>query len=85
MTVTLEKTRTIEEVFASHREALETLDFQKLANDYAEDALLVSLDGSFKGRETIMTGWFQSSLSQFPDVKFHFEKTAFEDDICLLQ
>ncbi len=62
-------TRTTQEVFDSHREAIETQDFEKLASDYAEDALMVTLDGSFKGRNEIMTGFFQAILSQFTDVK----------------
>ena len=78
-------TRTTQEVFDSHREAIETLDFEKLAADYSEDAVLVTLDGSFVGREAIMTGFFQAILSQFTDVKINFEKTAVEGDMCLLQ
>ena len=78
-------TRSIQEVFNSHQEAIETLDFEKLAADYAEDAVLVTLDGSFVGREAILTGFFQTIMAQFPDVKIKFEKTAFEGDMCLLQ
>ena len=78
-------TRSTQEVFNSHQEAIETLDFEKLAADYAQDAILVTIDGSFVGREAILTGFFQTVLAQFPDVKFNFEKVAFEDDVCLLQ
>ncbi len=78
-------TRSTQEVFDSHREAIETLDFEKLAADYAEDAVLVTLDGSFKGREAILTGFFQTMMAQFPDMKINFEKTAYEGDVCLLQ
>ena len=83
MTPTL--TRTTEEVYNSHREAVETMDLEKLMADYAEDAVLVTLDGSFVGREAIFEGFFQPYLAQFPDIKFNFERTAFEDDVCLLQ
>ena len=78
-------TRTTEEVFNSHREAVETMDLEKLMADYAEDAIMVTLDGSFVGREAIFNGFFQPVLAQFPDIKFNFEKTAFMDDVCLLQ
>ena len=77
--------RTTQEVFDSHQQAIETLDFEKLAADYAEDAILVTLDGSFVGREAILSGFFQTMLAQFPDVKINFEKTAVEGDVCLLQ
>lgn len=83
--MTLTMTRTTEDVFLSHKEAIETLDFEKLAGDYAEDAILVTLDGSFVGRDAILTGFFQTILAQFPDAKIKFEKTAIEDDVCLLQ
>ena len=39
MPETMAMVRTTEEVFASHRETLEQLDFDKLAGDYAEDAV----------------------------------------------
>ena len=73
------------EVYNSHKEAIETLDFEKLGGDYAEDAILVTLDGSFTGREAILTGFFQTIMAQFPDVKIKFDKVAFEGDVCLLQ
>jgi len=78
-------TRTTQEVFNSHREAIETLDFEKLAGDYAEDAIMVTLDGSFVGREAILSGFFQTIMAQFPDAKISFDKTAIEGDVCLLQ
>ena len=78
-------TRTTEEVFNSHREAFETLDFEKLAADYAEDAVFVTLEGSFIGPEAILTKFFQPILAQFPDTKINFDKVAFEGDVCLLQ
>jgi len=78
-------TRSIEEVFASHREAIESLDFEKLAADYAEDAILLTIDGSFVGREAIMNDFFKPNLTRFSDSTFNFEKTAFETDLCLLQ
>ena len=78
-------TRTTEEVFKSHKEALETLDFAKLGADYAEAAILMTLDGAFVGREAILTGFFQTMMAQFPDAKISFDQVAFEGDTCLLQ
>ena len=78
-------TRSTREVFDSHQEAIETLNFEQLAGDYAEDAVLVTIDGSFIGRDAIMKDFFQTVLSQFPDVKINFEKVNVEGDICLLQ
>jgi ketosteroid isomerase-like protein len=84
-TMTPIMTRTTEEVFNSHREAIETLDFEKLAGDYAESALLVTLDGSFKGRDAIRKDFFQAMLAQFPDITINFKKVVFEGDLCLLE
>jgi hypothetical protein len=81
----LPMTRTTQEVFDSHREAIETLDFEKMAADYAEDAIIVTLDGSFICREAILTGFFQAWLAQFPDTKITFEKVTVEGDVYLLQ
>ncbi len=78
-------TRSTQEVYESHKEAIEKLDFEKLAGDYADDAILVTMDGSFKGREEIMTGFFQTIMGQFPDIKIKFEKVAVDEDVCLLQ
>ena len=77
--------RSTREVFDSHQEALETGNFEQLASDYAEDAMLVTMDGSFVGRVAIMKDFFQAILSQFPDVKINFEKVNIEGDFCLLQ
>ena len=81
----LDKTRTTEEVFISHREAIETLNIDKLMADYAEDALFVTENGSFVGREAILAGFFQAILSQFPDMKINFGKITIEEDLCLIQ
>lgn len=78
------KTRTAQEVFKSHREAIENLDFEQLAADYAEDAVLLTMDGAFHGREAILTGFFQTVLAQFPDMKIKFERTVFDGDMCML-
>ena len=85
MTQTIEKIRTPEEVFASHQEAIETLNFEQLGADYAEDAVLLTLDKSFIGREAILTEFFQAVLAQFPDTKISFEQITHEDDLWLLK
>lgn len=78
-------TRTTQEVFDSHREAIDKLDFEQLGGDYAEDALMVTPDGTFKGREALMAGFFQAWMAQFPDTKINFEKVTVEDDVCLIE
>ena len=78
-------TRSTQEVFASHKEAIENGDIEKLAADYAEDASLLTLDGAFRGREAIMRDFFGAWLSKSPDFKISFDKVVFEGETCLLQ
>lgn len=80
-----EMTRTTQEVFDSHREALETLNFEQLMADYADDAILLTLNGSFIGKESIGVDFFQNILTQFSNLKIAFEKTAVEGDTFMLQ
>jgi ketosteroid isomerase-like protein len=77
--------RTIQEVFESHREAIEKGDIEQLAGDYAEDAVMITLDGAFQDREMIMNGFFKTIFDQFPDTKITFEKVVYEGDMCLLE
>ena len=77
--------RSTREVYDSHQEAIETLNFEQLAGDYAEDAILVTIDGAFIGQDAIMKDFFQTIMSQFPDVKINFEKVNVEGDVCVLQ
>ena len=87
MTVTMDKIRTTEEVFQSHREAIEALDIKKLMADYAEDAVMVTLDGTMHGKEAIQKNFFEAMLAQFPDFKVTYDddKIVFEEDICLME
>ena len=85
MTQTIEMTRTTEEVFISHREAIETVNIEQLMADYAEDCLFVTPDDSFVGREAILSGFFQAFMAQFPDAKINFDRVTIEGDICLIE
>ncbi len=78
-------TRTTQEVFDSHREAIETLNFEMLMADYDDEAILVTLNGSFLGKEAIQRGFFEYMFSQFKNPKITFENIAVEDDIVLIQ
>jgi len=77
--------RTTQEVFDSHQVAIETLDIEKLMADYAEDATLLTVNGPLIGKEAILTGFFQTSLEQFPDMKVTYGEIVCEDDVCLLK
>jgi ketosteroid isomerase-like protein len=77
--------RTPHEVFDRHQEALETGNFELLMEDYADDAVLLTLDGAHVGKEAIGRDFFGRLMTEFPDVKIAFERTAVEGDLMLLQ
>jgi hypothetical protein len=78
-------TRTTQEVFDSHKVAIETLDIEMLMGDYAEDAVLVTLGGALNGKEAILKGFFEATLEQFPDMVITYDQIVCEGDVCLLQ
>ena len=77
--------RSPQEVFDSHKEALETGNFEMLAADYAEDAILLTLDAAYVGREAIVRDCFQTMFSQLANPKITFNRTAVKDDTFLLE
>ena len=77
-------TRTTQEVFDAHQAAFEVGSLELLMADYAEDAILLTLDGAFVGKEAVQ-GFFVNALQSFPNFKVSFDKTAVEDDFFLLQ
>ncbi len=52
--------------------------------DYADDAILLTLDGAFVGKEAVQ-GFFMNALQTFPNFKVSFDMTAVEGDLFLLQ
>ena len=76
--------RSTQEVFDHHKSAFEPINLEALMADYADDAILLSLDGEFVGKEAIR-GFFENAFATFPNLTISFEKTAVVDDTFLLQ
>jgi hypothetical protein len=76
--------RTTQQVFDHHKAAIQSGDLALLVADYADDAILLTLDGAFVGKEAIQ-GFFENAFESFPNFKILFGKTAVEDDTFLLQ
>jgi len=76
--------RSTQEVFDHHRSAFNPPNLEKLMEDYADDAILLTLDGEFVGKGAIR-GFFGNAFESFPNFKVSFEKTAVVDDTFLLQ
>ena len=76
-------TRTTQEVNDSHLEALDTGNFEKLLADYADDAVLLTLQGALKGKQGV-AAFFQNAASQFPNFKITADETIIEGDTVLI-
>ena len=76
-------TRSTEQVFSSHKDAILTGDFPKLLADYADESLLLTMDGTFAGKAAI-EGFFQNLLSGQPNARVAFGNTVAEGDTLLL-
>jgi predicted alpha/beta superfamily hydrolase len=76
--------RTPQEVFDSHQDAIETLDVEMLMADYAENAVLITPQRVIEGKDAILTDFFNASLEQYPDMEFTYDKVVCEEDTCLV-
>ncbi len=76
--------RSTEQVFEDHKNALLTGDFPKLISDYADDAVLVTIDGTFVGKDAIQDA-FQNLYASHPNARLAYRKTVVRDDTILAQ
>lgn len=74
--------RSTQQVFDHHIAALESADVSEIMADYADDAMVVTLDGAVVGKEAIQ-GTFEQSLKGFPNLKFTDAQTVVEGDTLL--
>ena len=76
-------TRTPEEVFAHHGQALGSEDLEEILADYADDAILVVQKKVYRGRDGAREV-FTQLLSALPQAKWELE-TVFVDDVLYLE
>jgi ketosteroid isomerase-like protein len=74
---------TPQEVFGHHVQALSIRDFDAVAADYAEDALVLTPTGEYRGR-TAIRDMIQEFMGALPDPTFEAKLTAFADQALLL-
>jgi ketosteroid isomerase-like protein len=74
---------TPQEIFRRHVTALIAGDLDSLVADYAEDALVVTADGEYRGRAAVRE-LFAGLLRALPDVTLEAQLTAFADNVLLL-
>lgn len=75
--------RTPQDVFAAHASALAAGDIGRVLQDYSNDAVLLTADGTFRGRNAIGE-FFTAALGALPQAEFAMGTAVFEGDALLL-
>jgi ketosteroid isomerase-like protein len=78
------RTRTPQEIFQHHVEALGAEDLDAIVEDYADDAVFITPDGVRRGRDEIRGG-FEKLISYVPGAEWTLPTTTFEGDVMLLE
>ncbi len=60
--------RSTQQIFREHMAALERGDLPGLMADYAKDAVLITMDAVFEGKDAVQ-GYFVGAFSAFPGMK----------------
>jgi uncharacterized protein (TIGR02246 family) len=77
-------TRTPEEVFAHHAQALGAGDLDEILADYADDAVFISPGGVLRGKDGIRAA-FTRLLDDVPDAVWELKTQIFEGDVLFLE
>jgi predicted SnoaL-like aldol condensation-catalyzing enzyme len=77
-------TRTPEEVFAHHAEALGAGDLDEIVADYADDAVFITSRGVLRGKEGVRAG-FTQLLSDLPNASWALKTQIFDGDVLFLE
>lgn len=76
--------RSPQEVFAHHAEALGAQDIDAIVSDYTEDAVFITPEGVKRGPEGVREG-FERLIADVPDASWQLPTQIYEDDILLLE
>ncbi|CDO85904.1 polyketide cyclase [Mycobacterium triplex] len=77
-------TRTPEEVFAHHGQALVAGDLDEIVADYTDDSVLISPDGVARGKDGIR-GVFVTLLRDLPNAAWELKTQLFDGDVLFLE
>jgi ketosteroid isomerase-like protein len=77
-------TRTPQEVFQHHAEALIGGDIDGLVDDYADDAVFITPDGVRRGKDGVREG-FERLLSDLPSAEWQVPTQIFEGDLLFIE
>jgi len=77
-------TRTPEEVFAHHAQALGAGDLDEIVADYADDAVFITPAGVQRGKDGVRAA-FTSLLADVPNAKWALPTQTYEGDVLFLE
>jgi len=77
-------TRTPEEVFQHHAEALGAGDLDEIVADYADDAVFITPAGVKRGKDGIRAA-FTQLIADVPDAAWELKTCIHEDDVLFLE
>lgn len=77
-------TRTPEQIFQHHAEALGAEDLEGIVADYSDDAFFMTPAGVLRGKDGIRQA-FTKLLSDVPKAKWSLKTQLYEKDILLLE
>jgi hypothetical protein len=76
--------RTPQEIFAHHVQALGTGDLDQIMADYSDDAVFISPSGVQRGQDGIRQA-FTALLADVPDASWDYKTQIFEGDVLFLE
>ncbi|HEX5880402.1 MAG TPA: nuclear transport factor 2 family protein [Actinomycetota bacterium] len=77
-------TRSPQEVFDHHAQALGAEDLDEIVADYSDDAIFITPSGVLRGKDSIRQA-FTKLLGEIPQAAWDLKTTLFEDDILFLE
>src|SRR5215467_13165446 len=77
-------TRTPQEVFQHHVQALGAGNLDEIVTDYTDDAVFITPAGIQRGKEGVRAG-FTQLLADVPDAKWELPTQIYEGDILFLE
>ena len=75
--------RSTEEIFQHHKNALANGDFPAFIADYADDAVLMTMEGAYVGKDAIQS-YFVNALSAMPNSRISPTGHMVHGDLVLL-
>lgn len=76
--------RTTEQIFQAQVSAVQSGDIQKMIADYADDAILMTVDGTFVGNDAIQS-FFVDQFNSHPIKKASIDNSRVKNDTMLVE